>query len=130
MALHYQPGHDKATTAFRALRDIRFLRELDICINEAAWKAVQNNTYTAPEYRNILKIPGIPVLQSFRGLKAVRFHGDCETFKSLAPEMTKEVMEVAMMPRKRKAKSGDNKAAVDGEDGPAKRTRGRKAKSD
>ncbi|KAK5138280.1 hypothetical protein LTR08_003341 [Meristemomyces frigidus] len=79
-----------AASAFRRLKTIEHLRELDIDIDEAAWL-----DHTAPRkrmqvYPDLKKLPGFATLRSIRGLKRVSFHGDCENVKAyLGPEMTK-----------------------------------------
>jgi hypothetical protein len=93
-----------ARTTFELLKEVKYLREIDIWISEIEWGAVQTRR-KSKKYSDMLKIPGLQVLGSMRGLKRVAFHGDCDTVKAyLSPLMTIEVKsETLNRQRKRKA---------------------------
>ncbi|KAF2159777.1 hypothetical protein M409DRAFT_60546 [Zasmidium cellare ATCC 36951] len=109
VSFYYMDGYEKfASPAFKLLKEISHLRELDIGVAESYWKNLVKVDWT-PKYPDVLKVPGAFTLRSIRGLKVVRFHGDCETFKTLIPEMTGEKKK-AKAPRKRKAKADADNA--------------------
>ncbi|KAK4496109.1 hypothetical protein PRZ48_012088 [Zasmidium cellare] len=109
VGFHYLACDTKyVNAAFRMLKDIPHLRELDIAMDEDDWKRETNRKSSTPKYPDLLKIPGMFTLRSFRGLEAVRFHDNCDTFKVLIPEMTSEKKKAkapVKRPRKRKAQA-------------------------
>ncbi|KAI5358682.1 hypothetical protein Slin14017_G109650 [Septoria linicola] len=89
-----------APTAFEMLSSLLRLKELDVWINEDDYKTEKKGLVGLPGYY----ISGFPALRAVRGLKAVRFHGNCEVVKAaLEGEMTKPKVEKKLTTRERKA---------------------------
>lgn len=83
-----------ATKAFKLLATLPRLKELDIWIHEPSF-STEGNGYVG---LSGFLLPGFPQLRRVRGLKAVRFHGDCPTVNSV---LGKEMLQ----PKKEKKKA-------------------------
>lgn len=83
-----------ATKAFKLLATLPRLKELDIWIHEPSF-STEGNGYVG---LSGFLLPGFPQLRRVRGLKAVRFHGDCPTVTSV---LGKEMLQ----PKKEKKKA-------------------------
>lgn len=95
----------KATKAFKLLATLPRLKELDIWIHEPSFSTEGKGHVGLSGFL----LPGFPHLRRVRGLKAVRFHGDCATVtgvlgkEMLKPKEEKEKKKAVV--RKRKAVS-------------------------
>ena len=95
IALDFAPsdaGH--AIENFRAMAEkLTGLKVLDLCIEESEWTSAKKwvKRVMVPKFPDLLKIPGLKILRSMRGLMAVRLHGTCPTIGPiLQAEMTME----------------------------------------
>jgi hypothetical protein len=84
LAFRYRPGDsEEAISAFRYLASMPNLRKLYIYISEPSWTYAHTLGRFDP-----LKIPGLQILRSIRGLDEVVFGEDCPTIAAyLKPEM-------------------------------------------
>ncbi|KAF7188872.1 hypothetical protein HII31_09795 [Pseudocercospora fuligena] len=70
----------KNYSGMEALKRVPDLKKLDVVMWEEEWLAVRKTTkQRAFKYTDILKIPPMPILEQFRGLTKVTFHGNCDT---------------------------------------------------
>ncbi|KAM3414678.1 hypothetical protein BST61_g9836 [Cercospora zeina] len=98
----------------KVLATLTHLKELDIWIDEKDFKSEQKITAAFPGYH----MPGFTALRTIRGLKAVRFHGDC-------PDIKKALEGVVTTPKNVKPKTTRKRKPV----APAEANKGKKAKA-
>jgi hypothetical protein len=94
LAFRYRPGDaEVAISAFRYLASMPNLRKLYIYISEPSWTYAylcKRHNHTLEKF-DPLKIPGLQILRSIRGLDEVVFDEDCPTIAAyLKPEMERK----------------------------------------
>lgn len=119
------------TETFKLLKTLKGLRTLDIVISTPWWSELKKKD-GKPKYEDMLKLPGLHILKSMRGLEKMVIHEDDGTIgEFLVPEMTKPIPVKAETTKKTAGRK--RKVAEDGE-GPegaesSKPRRGKKAKA-
>lgn len=95
--LYYSSGDGE--NALKILSQMPYLRRLDVQVSESDWTSyfskIDNKPFT------VTRIPGFTAMQKIRGLKTVKFYGDCDGVKSvLEPLLMQPLAETAEKKRK------------------------------
>jgi hypothetical protein len=88
VSFRYSGNYPSSAKVFKLLKDMKGLRTLNICVDEASWLSRIPTQQEDPEkYSSVLNMNGMATLRSIRGLNDVTFHGSPTLQSTVRPEM-------------------------------------------